>query len=245
VALSSLTRCKVNRLHAMICAVFLLIPPILPGSMAQASTDAHDRSRTKQNLDADLIRAVRRRDAKSVRVLLARGADPNARDRHARADRKGIVRPPQTTEPPSALLIAFDDSTHATGKWVGGELRTTMRPDPAAIVAALLAKGADPNVTDYDGTFPLLLAVQNRYAASARLLLEHGANANRTWLHGITPLHVAVGNRDAASARALMEHGADSSLRSAFDDPAHPLSEKARELLGAPDRTVTPNSSAH
>jgi ankyrin repeat protein len=182
-------------------------------------------------LDGGLIRAVRSHNLPAVRELLAEGASPNAHDENAKPDRNGTVQPPATTDKPTALLVVFDDARVPTGKQENGAPQTRLRSDPSRIVQALIEKGADPNVVDYDGTYPLLKAVQDKYAASARLLLEHHANPNQTWLHGITPLHVAVGNKDVATVKALLAAGGNRDARSAFDDPAHPLSDRIDVLL--------------
>ena len=220
----------------LVCAPPVAAPfPALPPTTQNAPRDA----RKQQALDKALIRAIRRRDAKSVRLLLTKGANPNARDLDGNPDRRGTVEPPFAKEKPTALLIVFDDAQRGDGSGIKGTRRYKLRPDPAAIVKALLEKGADPNVIDYDQTFPLLEAVQYRYAASVRLLLAHKANPNQTWVHGITPLHRAVSNRDIPIVKALLAAGADPAVQSVFDNPAHPLADEVAELLKAaviPDR---------
>lgn len=200
-------------------------------TVAAAAQAAQGRSRQKQALNRALIAAIRSHDANAVRDLLGRGADANARDLHAKPDRHGTVQPPPVREKPSALLIVFDDAQIETRKGVHHSHKSILRPDPAEIVKALLDGGADPNIYDYDQTFPLLDAVRCRYTASVRLLLQHHAGPNQTWVHGITPLHTAVGNQDILIVKVLLAAGANPNARSAFDDPAHPLSEEIAKLL--------------
>ena len=212
-------------------AIAALLTTVCSPKVSAMAQEAPKDARKQQALDRALIKAVRGRDLRAVRELLDRGADANARNLDARPDRHGTVQPPFTKEKPTALLIVFDDAEIPTGRREHGVQQTRLRPDPAGIVKALLEKGANPNVIDYDETFPLLDAVQHRYAASVRLLLQFHANPNETWLHGITPLHRAVGEKDVATVKALLSAGANPNARCAFDDPAHPLSEKIAGLL--------------
>ena len=200
-------------------------------TVSAAAQAAQGRSQRKQALNRALIAAIRSHDAAAVRDLLGRGADANARDLHAKPDRHGTVQPPPVREKPGALLIVFDDAQIETRKGIRRAQQATLRPDPAEIVKALLDSGADPNIYDYDQTFPLLDAVRYRYTASVRLLLLHHADPNQTWVHGITPLHTAVGNRDIPIVKALLAAGANPKAQSVFDNPAHPLSEEIAQLL--------------
>ncbi len=202
-------------------------------SVSATAKQAKPDTKKQEALNKALIHAVRTHDVKTVRALLAQGADANAPDRDAKPDRSGALRLPSEKRVPTPLLIVFEDAVLST-KWAHDELKTRRRPDPADTVKALLDKGADPNVLSYDGRSPLLFAAQNKYAASARLLLEHGANVNQTWVHGITPLGIAAGNKDVPTVKILVANGADRTAQSAFDNPAHPLDEEVRKLLQQP-----------
>ena len=61
-----------------------------------------------------------------------------------------------------------------------------------AIVDVLLRAGADPAVTDDDGSLPLHIAVANGLARCTRLLLEMGSSAGAVNVAGDTPLHIAA-----------------------------------------------------
>lgn len=62
----------------------------------------------------------------------------------------------------------------------------------AAVIALLIANGADPNVRDKSGVAPLHRAVRTRCAAAVRALLEGGANARLKNKSGSTPLDLAL-----------------------------------------------------
>src|SRR5205814_1829037 len=82
----------------------------------------------------------------------------------------------------------------------------------AAVVAALIAAGADPNATDKSGVAPLHRAVRTRCSAAVRALLEGGADPRRTNKSGSTPIKLATqptgrggsGSADAKEQQALI-----------------------------------------
>jgi ankyrin repeat protein len=134
--------------------------------------------------------------AQLVRALVARAADPRARDRRG-------------SEP---LHLAASGGP-GTKSW-----------NPAAQVAAidaLIAAGADPNAMTKGGVTPLHTAVRTRCAAAVRALLDRGADPRRKNGSGSTPLHLAVQNTGRGGSgsvaareqqreivRVLLAHGA-------------------------------------
>lgn len=73
----------------------------------------------------------------------------------------------------------------------------------------LLAKGANPNLTDNRGNTPLFNAVQARFAAGVTTLLDNGAQVDKANGSGETPLIRAVQLRDLGLVRALVAKGAN------------------------------------
>lgn len=65
------------------------------------------------------------------------------------------------------------------------------RKGQAALMRALLAKGADPNCDDGDGSTVLLWAVVGGSVDCVRVLVEAGADPGRADHEGITPLELA------------------------------------------------------
>jgi ankyrin repeat protein len=102
-----------------------------------------------------LYEAIESQDLARVQTLLTRGSDPNSRSRgfqflHLRAsDRRRDF-----DDPPLILAIQLRQSE---------------------IAAALIAKGADVNARNAQGTPALTLARRQGQAAVVRLLLERGA----------------------------------------------------------------------
>ncbi len=77
------------------------------------------------------------------------------------------------------------------------------------IVQLLLARGADPKITNRYGSMPLHAAAFNGNVEIARLLLEHQADPMALFSNDWTPLHVAATNGHVGVARLLLEHQAN------------------------------------
>ena len=129
-----------------------------------------------------------------TRVLLAAGADPNARG----LDGLTPLHRAESVDQTRALLASganpnLRDSEGRTPLHFARDVDQTR---------ALLAAGANPNPRDVDGQTPL----HEIYDADCtRVLLEHGANPNAPDADGRTPLLLA----HPAKARALLAAGAD------------------------------------
>jgi len=142
-----------------------------------------------------------------VKLLLEAGADPNVEDdesppvlQYAIEFRNlAIIR---------YLLIA-GANPNAIGKQRGYTALTT-RNISAEITKLLLEAGADPNLMDGDGNFPLSYAVRNREILSAEFLLKAGANPNDVNRNGDTPLSIAYNNSGRYHmVELLLSAGAD------------------------------------
>lgn len=71
-------------------------------------------------------------------------------------------------------------------------LHCAVRNDQPTIVEYLLAKGADPNVVDWQGRTPLHFAARLDETTILKALLDAGANVNTRDHYGSTPLHWAT-----------------------------------------------------
>jgi uncharacterized protein len=109
-------------------------------------------------------------------------------------------------KPGSAVLSARD---RGTGE---GALHFVVKRHDQAWLNFLLAKGAETEVRDNDGTTPLLLATRLDDADAMRTLLQAGARADSTDSRGETPLMVAVHQRSLPAIRLLLAAGADPRL---------------------------------
>ncbi len=84
----------------------------------------------------------------------------------------------------------------------------------ASALRALVARKADVNAAEADGTTALHWAVRNDDAASVEILLRAGANPNAANRYAVTPLPLAATNGNASMVEALLKAGAkpDSSM---------------------------------
>lgn len=83
----------------------------------------------------------------------------------------------------------------------------------ASWLTFLLAKGANPNLTDNDGNTPLMDAVQGRFEEGVRTLLAYKAQVDKVNDSGETPLIRAVQLRDVGLVRLLVAQGANPDKR--------------------------------
>jgi hypothetical protein len=134
-----------------------------------------------------LYSCVRQESPKGVEWCLSKGgADPNARTR-------------------------LESSTARTMLSIAAE-----NNDKAETIKALLDGGADPNIPDQDGSYPLHKACeQYKYGEShvVEALVKGGADVNARDSDGCTPLHVAANHGNAKNCRLLVGNGADSKAR--------------------------------
>jgi ankyrin repeat protein len=90
-----------------------------------------------------------------------------------------------------------------------GTLVDAVREGDTANVRASLAKHANVNAPDADGTTPIHAAVEAGDLETVKLLLRAGANANAESRNGVTPLSMAVTAANPEIAKALLNSGAN------------------------------------
>lgn len=83
----------------------------------------------------------------------------------------------------------------------------------AALVASLVAKGADVNLAQPDGATALHWAVHHDLGPTVDLLLRRGAKADAANDHGVTALALACEAGNVALVERLLRAGADPNLR--------------------------------
>ena len=90
-------------------------------------------------------------------------------------------------------------------------------------VALLLEHKADPNIRDYHGRTPILLAAENGDTPSAELLWENGAMIHITGRGGWNPMHVAARYGRVSFVEWLFDVGARDMMRAKNCDGDTPL----------------------
>lgn len=160
-----------------------------------------------------LIEAVKRGDAATVRSLIAQKVDVNARaadsatalDWAIEANDTGIAN----------LLIDAGADVNAATRYKITPLALACSNGNAAIIERLLKAGVDANSKSEDGETALMTAALNGKVDAIKVLLTHGAQVNAVEPYkGQTALMWAAGAGNAAAEELLVEFGADVKARS-------------------------------
>lgn len=150
---------------------------------------------------------------KMVPLFLARGADPNARDKCGRSvlecaliawNQGGFVEPCVRLLIEGGADVNQVDSNNNPLIFTAVLWHTEGR---AGIAKAMIEGGADVNAVDRKGDPLLLHALRRRNLDLARLLIDAGANVNATVSHGIHLAHALSLNPERA--QLLKDSGAD------------------------------------
>ncbi len=161
--------------------------------------------------DAILMTAARTGDAEVVRMLLARGADANAREsslgetalmwaaaeNHPEAVRALIEHGADPNTRSDKLVYSKDrfglegvTTILPHGSWTA--LMYAARQGSLEAARALAQAGADLNLADPDGTTALHLAILNGHFDTAGMLAKKGAAPNIADVTGMAALYAAV-----------------------------------------------------
>lgn len=88
--------------------------------------------------------------------------------------------------------------------------------EDGASVEDILARGANVNHRDHNGTIALIFAIQWGNNKIIQLLLDHGTNVNIPDRHWKTALHCAAIHGNAELVRTLLKYGANIHARDCF-----------------------------
>jgi ankyrin repeat protein len=162
-----------------------------------------------ENGSTPLILAAYWAGAAEVKQLLARGADPNAKNDSGVA---ALIPATDNLETTRLLVEAGADVNARTEAGESALMVAARRAGATPVAAYLLAKGADVRVSAQDGTTALHRAAESGDVEMLRLLLEKGADTNAQRKNGSTPLASAVVFDHTAAVRLLLSKGAKPSI---------------------------------
>lgn len=168
-----------------------------------------------------------------MKLLLDRGADPNARNRRKSTPLHWATH----DEAKVGLLIergAAIDAKQAEGRtplYHAASLGNANK-----VIRLLLDKGADPNASTLNGATPLMAVSSRGNVEAMRLLLARKAQVNAQSGNGSTALMGAATSGNSGAVRLLLDNGANPNLTtkkgdSALMDAAVSGSEESVRLL--------------
>jgi ankyrin repeat protein len=128
--------------------------------------------------------AAGRNASEMVKILIAKGANVNARA-------KFNDWPGQITSEPRAQYHTYGGLT---------PLLYAARNGCYACVEALVGAGADVNLPNNEGMTPMMIALDNSQNGIAKFFLDHGANPKVWDIYGRTALYVAIDHAPGAAA---------------------------------------------
>jgi ankyrin repeat protein len=183
------------------------------------------RMTRNQHRCTPLHHAVRKNRLRIVQLLLALGADPNARDATGAT---ALTTASQEGADPAIVAALIEaglrpDLLTLVNLARYGEAETMLRDDPSRI---------GPDGGD---TIALHVSVSKRNLTAIRWLLAHGVDVNakrRIWDLNHTALHMAIESGAIEIARLLLDAGADPNVR---DDRVHATALGWAEFFGRDD----------
>lgn len=164
------------------------------------------------SFNVPLVAAAEGCEPEAARLLLAKGADPNA------PYVKGMT--PKMNQP-TALMTAAANGCASIAQILleSGANPNATTAEPALVIAVehksepiarlLLDHGADPNFDGHFGPSPVGAAAFDANDAMAALLLARGANPNAPATGGVTPLMLAAEKDGSSVLRLLLDNRAD------------------------------------
>jgi len=154
-----------------------------------------------------LHEAAKAGDMESLKALLAKGADINAKDGDGIT---ALVWAAIRSQPAAAdLLLANGAAVDAATSDSSTALLFAARSGETDIVRALLRKGANANAPNSSGITALQLAAKSGLADPVQALLEGGADPNLADDTGYTPMYYAAASGNLGIATQLLARHAN------------------------------------
>lgn len=131
-------------------------------------------------------------------------------------DRDGTVATQMLDEPGTTIVNAREVTTGETA------LHAVVQRRDLTWVKFLMQRGANPNIADKNGVYPIQIAAQLGFIEGVERLIKGGADIDVSDITGETPLISAIHRRDLKMIELLVKNGAnldraDNSGRTARD----------------------------
>jgi serpin B len=219
------------RINRALCLV--LIAMLLAGGCRKKTPQSGGVARGHQA--SFLHEMAKRGNLESVRTLLAKGDDVDARDERGRTPLHEAASEASTAV--AQLLIGNGADVSARDEDGQTPLHEAIYEAPVSFIQLLLSHGADVNVKDKYGRFPLdeafsredgevvpdllirsgvqltvdhlILAAESGYLQIARAILDKGIDANARDEDGRTALRAAAAEGNLEMSQLLVARGAD------------------------------------
>ena len=171
-----------------------------------------------------LALASARGHAAVVGALLDGGADPNRASPQGETPLMVAARTGVVDSVTALLQHGAGAGIDAREGWRGQTaLMWAAAEGHAALVAPLVAAGADADARSDGGFTPLAFAVRAGHGATVEALMEVGADVDLALPDGTSPLHLAVINAHYDVALQLLKRGADATATEPGWTPLHQL----------------------
>jgi ankyrin repeat protein len=200
-------------------------------------------SRSFGDSNSPLYLAIRSAQLDAVRLLLARGADPDGTTPKGQSLVLYTLNMPDALE---ALIEAGADLEVVNAEGLSPLLIIAGQGGGVKVAEILLKAGVDVNRLGPDGKTPLHGAVWGRNVEMVKLFLSHGAEVNVHGASGDTPLHYAIQYGAAEIVKGLLDAGADPNARNDAGQSPLDWAENAAQSSGPrpaaraiPTRSVT------
>jgi len=198
--------------HPQILVVPFALRDVPLPSFAQMKLDD---ALVQEGRGSGLSRGSMASNESEIKLLLARGADANARDSdgftslywRARAGDDASIR----------LLLAHGANPNLTSYIRGSSpLGDASYFDHTQTALLLISHGADVNAAEYNGMTPLILAISHSDDRETKALLDAGANPNLQTddsYEALTALMFAAQSNDVKQVKMLLTHRADPNIK--------------------------------
>ena len=203
-------------------------PQVLLVALMMAALSVLAPSARGQQLLEDFLRAVANDWTSDLKVLLARGVDPNSVDRNG--DPALVIAARAGNTAALEVLLAARANVNARNAFGDSALMLAAISGNLEIVRKLRLRGAEIN---HRGWTPLIYAATGGHDPIVRYLLAEGSQVDAASPNGTTALMMAARERRHSTLELLIAHGAEINHRN--DDGASALdwAERGKDPLMA------------